>query len=653
MKIMKNSALTSLVAAALVLTACHSATHDLVLDATPGVAIAPTMYGIFLEDINYAADGGLYAEMVENNSFEFPQALQGWDAMGLVEVNKEEPFSIHNPHYATLCYPGHHCERTGLENRGFFGFGFREGMTYDYRMYARLHKGSGAEAKVLVELVDAYQNVLSADTFTIGSRTWAEHNATFRTECTTGEGKLRMCLLGENAVDIDYVSLMPQDNLFGLRCDLVETLRDLHPGIFRFPGGCIVEGTQLESRYQWKNSVGPRLERPLNKNRWNNTFEGRYAPNYYQSYGLGFYEYFLLAEYIGASPIPVVNVGLSCQFHNSDEGAYVPVEELGTYVQDALDLIEFANGDTSTKWGALRAEMGHPAPFNLKIIGVGNEQWGEPYPKRLEVFLKAIAAKYPEIEVVGTPGPFPDGELFDFGWEEMRRLNVAYVDEHYYKSPKWFLENAARYDDYDRNGPKVFAGEYAAHIDADGLLREPCNKNCFEAALAEAAFMTGLERNADVVRMTAYAPLLAHAKSWQWDPDLIWFDNLRVVRTPNYYVQQLYSAHSGTHTLGITENGENLIGQGGLYASACYNELTGERIIRLVNVNEEETSVSLSCENPLSAEVYCYYLHAQDADYNSLDNPDKVVVQTAQTGVRGNRLTLTLLPKSFYVLTSK
>lgn len=601
-----------------------------------GTPIAPTMYGVFFEDINYAADGGLYAEMVENRSFEFPQAFQGWDVMGRVELHTERPAFDRNPHYASLLFSGHHCAHTGMQNRGFFGFGLREGMTYDFSVYARTHE-AGKEAQLLIELTDRYQNVLASTTLHVKTGEWTRYTATFSCPITEAQGRLRMRLLSEAGIDIDHVSLFPTDNWQGLRADLVQALADLHPGIFRFPGGCIIEGTTLETRYQWKNTVGPAENRPLNLNRWNNTFEGRYAPNYYQSYGLGFYEYFLLCEKIGASPIPVVSVGLPCQFHNHDEADYVPVDQLQPYIQDALDLIEFANGDASTPWGSVRAQMGHPAPFGMRILGIGNEQWGPAYTDRLEPFLKVLRAAHPEIEIVGSSGPFPEGEDFDYGWNHMRRLKTEYVDEHYYQSPEWFLTHATRYDSYDRKGPRVFAGEYAAHVEREG--HQPMVKNCFEAALAEAAFMTGLERNADLVRMTAYAPLFCNANAWQWDPDLIWFDNMHVVRTPNYYVQQLFAAHPGTHMLRITENKQPLTGQDGLYASAAYDANDKTYIVRLVNTAEQPQTIMLTGKGLTLSTAHTYALHAEPHDYNSLAQPLRVVPKESDQPV-SNGLTV-------------
>jgi alpha-N-arabinofuranosidase len=344
------------------------------------------------------------------------------------------------------------------------------------------------------------------------------------------------------------ISLFPADTWKGrengLRADLVQMLADLKPGFLRFPGGCIVEGHELATRYQWKKTVGPVENRHQIVNRWNTEFSNRSAPDYYQSFGLGFYEYFLLCEDIGAEPLPILNCGMACQYNT---GELVPPDELEPYIDDMLDLIGFANGPVTSEWGKIRAEMGHPGPFNLKFLGVGNEQWGPQYADRFRIFSERIRQVYPEIQLIGGAGPSPDGEEFDRLWKDMRTLKADLVDEHYYRPPQWFLDNARRYDNYDRNGPKVFAGEYAAHSSFQTDQTE--SRNNWEAALAEAAFLTGIERNCDVVSLASYAPLFGHTAGWQWRPDLIWFDNHRCMATPNYYVQQLFSLNKGSSVL--------------------------------------------------------------------------------------------------------
>ena len=623
-----------------------SAQHQFAVQANkPGVEIQPTMYGIFFEDINFGADGGLYAEMVENRSFEFPQRLMGWNTFGNVTVSDVKPAFDRNPHYVTLEASGAREKQTGLENRGFFGMGLKKDMKYDFTVYARLHLLNGKQTKIRVELVNSNNNVIAKQSITITNNKWQKYTTTLTSPQTDAKGLMRVYLESGESVDLDHISLFPQDNWNGLRADLVQDLSDLHPGVFRFPGGCIVEGTDLETRYEWKNSVGAPENRPLNENRWNYTFPHRLYPNYYQTYGLGFYEYFLLSEKIGADPLPILSVGLSCQYQNSDndKNAHVAVDQLQSYIDDALDLIEFANGPVTSKWGKLRADMGHPAPFNLKQIGIGNEQWGPLYPERLQKFMEQIHAKYPKIKICGSSGPSADGKDFDYGWEQMRKLGVDMVDEHYYKSPEWFRSNASRYDKYDRKGPKVFAGEYAAHAEND--------PNSWEAALSEAAFMTGLERNADVVYQATYAPLFAHVEGWQWRPDLIWFDNLSSVRSANYYVQQLYGENKGTNVLKLTENGKAVAGENGLYASACFDKATKSYIVKIANTSNEEKEINVTFNgikklNPGKVTV----LHADNIQAeNKIDNKNVVVPVVSDAQANGNVLNVKMKANSFVV----
>lgn len=611
----------------------------------PGAEIQSTMYGIFFEDINFGADGGLYADMVENRSFEFPDRLMGWNTFGNVSLTDVKPAFDRNPHYVTLTNAGHDQKVTGLENRGFFGMGLKQGMTYRFSTYARLNSLQGKQAKIRVELVGDDDVVIDRKSITVENNKWQKYTAELTSNKTVEKGLMRIFLESAEAVDLDHVSLFPADSWHGLRADLVKDLKDLHPGIFRFPGGCIVEGTDLETRYQWKKSVGAVENRPLNENRWNYTFPHRLYPNYYQSYGLGFYEYFLLSEEIGAEPLPVLSVGLACQFQNKDDdkNAHVAVDDLQPYIDDALDLIEFANGPVTSKWGKVRADMGHPAPFNLKQIGVGNEQWGELYPVRLQKFMEQIRAKYPNIKICGSSGPSADGKDFDYGWEQMRKLNVDLVDEHYYKSPQWFLDNAARYDNYSRKGPKVFAGEYAAHGKG--------SHNNWEAALSEAAFMTGLERNADVVLQATYAPLFAHVEGWQWRPDLIWFDNLSSVRSANWYVQMLYGTNKGTNVLPLTENGKAVTGADGLYATACLDKPAKSYIVKVANTADKPQQLVLTFNGVKSLKAgKAITMQSSDAQAeNTLQNKNVIVPVATDVNAEGNVLRVTIPAKAFVV----
>jgi len=601
-----------------------------------GAPIQPTMYGIFFEDINYAADGGLYAELVKNRSFEFPYALQGWKAFGNVEIREDGPFD-RCPHYARLKDPGHAHKQTGLDNEGFFGIGVEAGKTYRFSIWARVPDGGDGAIRVeLVNTASSGENQFFVQrTVKISGAEWKKYEAELKPEVTDPKAVLRIFLDAPRAtVDLEHISLMPGDALEGIyRRDLAQALADLKPGIFRFPGGCIVEGTDLETRYNWKNSVGPAENRPINENRWEYTFPHRFFPDYFQSYGLGFYEFFLLSELIGSEPLPILSCGLACQFQNDDPKAHVPVEELQPYIQDALDLIEFANGGTDTKWGALRAEMGHPAPFNMKYVGIGNEQWDQLYPDHLAPFVDAIRKAHPEIKIVGSSGPDSEGKQFDYLWPEMKRLGADLVDEHFYRPYNWFLSQGSRYDNYDRKGPKVFAGEYACHAIGKKW-------NHFYASLLEAAFMTGLERNADIVHMATYAPLFAHVEGWQWRPDLIWYDNLRSMRTVSWHVQQLYGEYKGENVLTLTMNGSPVAGaegQSGLFASAVKD---GNKVyVKVANTSEEEQSICLNFKglkkkDPGLKAVRRIVLKSDDlyAD-NTLDAPCAIVpVEAAFTG---------------------
>lgn len=655
---MKKQLLTTLAMCALAATAmAEDAPARWTLNAAKpekGITVQPTMYGIFFEDINFGADGGLYAEMVENRSFEFPQALMGWNTFGNVTVNTANPAFKNNPHYVTLKDPGHRDKRTGLENHGFFGMGVKKGMVYNFSVEARLADKGAKAGKIRVELINKDNDIVAKSRLDIISTEWKKHTVTITSPITAKDAFMRVYLESKDGVDLDHISLFPSDAWKGaIRTDMLQALKDLQPGVFRFPGGCIVEGTDLASRYQWKNTVGKVEERPLNENRWNYTFPHRLYPNYYQTGGLGFYEYFLISEHIGATPLPILNVGMACQYQNkgNEAKANVPLEELDPYIQDALDLIEFANGTTDTKWGRLREEMGHPEPFNLQFLGIGNEQWDEAYPQRLEPFIKAIKAKYPKMNIIGSSGPDPSGERFDYGWKRMRDLNVELVDEHYYRDENWFRDNIKRYDKYPRKGPKVFAGEYACHTKkVEG--KEPTRQNNFLSALHEAAFMTGMERNADVVHMTAYAPLFAHVDGWQWRPDLIWVDNLETVLTPNYYVQQLYSTNPGTNVLPLTAGKLPVAGEDGLYASATYDKRTKEYILKIANLNDAARDVAIEVKGlkNIGAQTVTTLRSDNPKAINTIAKKDAVKpVTTTVAAQTGNILKLSVPARSFAV----
>lgn len=638
-------------------SALQAQTNELVIQAgKPGAEIQPTMYGLFFEDINYAADGGLYAELVKNRSFEFPQHFMGWKTFGKVSLKDDGPFE-RNPHYVRLAYAGHPHKQTGLDNEGFFGIGIKKGAEYRFSVWARVAEGE-TPAKIRVELADTKsmneQQAFATADVTVDSKEWKKYQMILKPEVTNPKAILRIFLASRQTVDLEHISLFPVDTWQGhengLRKDLVQALADIKPGVFRFPGGCIVEGTDIASRYDWKKSVGMVENRPLNENRWQYTFPHRFFPDYYQSYGLGFYEFFQLSEEIGAEPLPVLSCGLACQFQNPNMDAHVPLCDLESYIQDALDLIEFANGAVDTSWGKIRADMGHPAPFNLKLIGIGNEQWGKEYPEHLEPFVKAIRKKYPDIKIVGSSGPDSEGEQFDYLWPEMKSLKADLVDEHFYRPEAWFLSQGARYDNYDRKGPKVFAGEYACHGRGKKW-------NHFHASLLEAAFMTGLERNADIVHMATYAPLFAHVEGWQWRPDMIWFDNLNSVCTVSYYVQQLFAAHKGTNVLSLTMNKKPVTGaegQNGLFASAVCDKNKNEIIVKVVNTSGKKQSLSLIFNGLKKKEVLsgarCIKLSSTGMDKdNTIENPLAIIPQETSLDVNGHTLNVDLEPVTFAV----
>lgn len=670
---MKLQFLTGALALATSLSVSAQTQHVMDINTSKaGAPVQSTMYGIFFEDINYAADGGLYAEKIKNRSFEFPQSLMGWRTFGNVEVKDDGPFE-NCPHYVRLSYAGHPHKHTGIENEGFFGIGIKEGDEYRFSVWARCPQGG--KSTIIVQVVDnssqgETQEQASCKVDIEGSE-WKKYTATFKGIVTNPKASLRIFLRPNGqgnpivTTDLEHVSLFPVDTWKGrengMRKDLAQALYDMHPGVFRFPGGCIVEGTDLESRYQWKNSVGPVENRKLNENRWHYTFDFRFFPDYYQSYGLGFFEYFQLCEDFGCDALPVISCGLACQFQNEnkqwgkpDMEAHCPVDKLQPFIDDALDLIEFANGDKSTKWGKVRADMGHPEPFNLKFLAVGNEQWETAdnpiFTERLKKFSDAIRAKYPNIKLIGTTGPDSEGEKFDLLQPKMKTLGVDLYDEHFYRPETWFLAEGNRYDKYDRKGPKVFAGEYACHGKGKKW-------NHFEASLLEAAFMTGIERNADIVHMATYAPLFAHIDGWQWRPDAIWFDNLRSFKSVSYYVQQLYAMNKGTNVLSLTMNKKPVAGnpdQDGLFASAVVDTKENLVIVKIANTSDKDQDIKLNLnglKGNHSVETITLTSSDMDAE-NTLDNPTKIVPQKGSAkadGVKVSVLTDKLPAKTFRV----
>ncbi|QEK51364.1 alpha-L-arabinofuranosidase [Pedobacter aquae] len=618
--------------------------------------IQPTMWGVFFEDINMGADGGIYAELIKNRSFEFYKPLMGWTLEGkkvegeMLVLNRGEANSS-NPRFLRVLV---NKEPKSMVNEGFRGMGIKAGLRYDFSF---LYRQAKPGIKLQLELLNEKNEVIGKGEIipTSVGDTWHKQEVSFNATATANKGKFRVTFSGEGTIDVDMISLFPSDTWKGrkggLRADMVQLLADLKPGFVRFPGGCIVEGHDLSTRYQWKKTIGPVEGRELIVNRWNTEFAHRLTPDYYQTFGLGFYEYFQLAEDIGAQALPILNCGMACQFNTAE---VVPLDQLEPYIQDALDLIEFANGDVNTAWGKVRAQMGHPKPFNLKVLGVGNENWGPQYIERLKLFTKAIKTKYPEIKLVNSGGTDPDGERFDYLNTELRKMNADIIDEHYYRKPEWFLQNAARYDNYPRNASKIFAGEYAAQTDKVVSVN---NRNNLKGAISEAAFLTGLERNADVVIMASYAPLFAHIEGWQWTPDLIWVDNLQAYGTPNYFVQKLYSTNRGTHVVGLTsKNAKAAVGENGIYASTVIDKQSNELIIKVVNASDKEQKVTFDIDNAkgiqTQAKLTSLTSNSLD-DVNSIDKPKQVFPKESTLAVKKKQIVHQLAPNSLSVIRVK
>lgn len=526
-----------LVAAGLLPAPAHAedvTDYAITVDPTAkGAKIDDTMYGVFFEDINRAADGGLYAELVQNRSFEYSTddnrsytPLTSWTVDGTGQVvNDAGRLNERNRNYLSLG------AGSAVTNAGYnTGIHVEAGKKYDFSVWARAEGGTA----LTVTLQDADGTLAAARKVAVTKSGWAKYRATFTATRTSSDGRLTVASAA--AAALDMVSLFPRDTYKhqanGLRKDLAEKVAALHPGFVRFPGGCLVNTGSMEDyseasnwqrkrSYQWKDTIGPVEERATNSNFW----------GYNQSYGLGYYEYFRFAEDIGAMPLPVVPALVTGCGQNkaTDDDAL-----LKRHIQDALDLIEFANGPVTSTWGKKRAQMGHPKPFHLTHIGVGNEEnLPVEFMARFKQFRAAIEAKYPDITVVSNSGPDDAGQTFDTAWQLNRQEKVGLVDEHYYNSPQWFLQNNDRYDSYDRSGPKVFLGEYASQ------------GNAFKNGLAEAAFMTGLERNADVVKLASYAPLFANEDYVQWRPDMVWFNNHASWNSANYEVQKLFMTNVG------------------------------------------------------------------------------------------------------------
>lgn len=561
-------------------------TANIVIHAQKAKKISNMLTGVFFEDINYAADGGLYGELIQNRDFEYSLhdkkgSDEKWNASmawsGDFKIANENPIHANNPNYAII-------SKGNISNSGFDGIAVKGNDKYNFSVFA---KGT----KAVVRLKSASGETLAEAKFT-PSTSWKKFDLVLKPSKTVNDAHLEISTEGETAVDM--VSLFPQKTFKnrknGLRLDLAETIADMHPKFVRFPGGCVAHGDGLHNIYKWKNTIGPLESRVPMRNIW----------NYHQSMGLGYFEYFQFCEDLGAEAVPVLAAGVPCQ-NSSDGGSGqqfgIPMEDMDEYVQDVLDLIEYANGSVNTVWGKKRAEAGHPKPFNLKYIGIGNEDLiSDVFEERYKMIVKAVQQKYPEIIVIGTVGPFFEGTDYNEGWRIADELKLPIVDEHYYQSPGWFINNQNFYDSYDLRKSKVYLGEYASW------------GNKFYNALAEALYLTGVERNGDVVTMASYAPLLAREKHTQWNPDLIYFTGDEVKPTVNYFVQQLYGQNPGNRyvesTLKLSDNNDEVRKR--VSVSIVSDETSGDLIIKLVNVLPVSVAPAISFDNFAPAKSVTY-----------------------------------------------
>ena len=625
------------------LTGCKAAAENAVVsvDLTESKPISPNLAGVFFEDLNYAADGGIYAELIENRSFDYSAAAgHGWHALSFWHLEKRgggegelisdsaEPVHPNNPLYLVLGVknPG---GGVGVINYGYAGIPVKKGEVYDFSLFARQLAYPDGRLTVALETRDGGEVLASAEIGKIAA-SWRKYTAELKPSRGVDDARLVLLAHGACRIGIDMVSLFPRNTFKGrpngLRADLAQAIADLKPKFMRFPGGCLVHGDGLDNMYNWKNSIGPLEQRRGQRNIW----------RYHQSLGLGYYEYFQFCEDIGAEPLPVVPAGVSCQNSGASvTGHYghgqqgVALEDMPAFIQDILDLIEWANGPADSKWGSIRAAAGHPEPFGLKYLGVGNEDHITPvFKERFKMIYEALKTKHPEITVIGTVGPGPSGEDYDQGWAFARELRLPMVDEHFYVHPQWFWDNLNRYDSYSRENSKVYVGEYAAH--------DKERRNTLRSALAEAAGLTGFERNGDIVHFTSYAPLLARRQNIQWRPDMIYFDNSGVCLTPNYYVQQLFGQNSGDRYLHTAVD----VGRGlKLAASAVLDSASGDLIVKIVNGEDQPMETAIRLTGLASAELKAVrtVLTGPGADAeNKFGEPPVVFPETEEVSIQSS-----------------
>lgn len=568
-----------------------------------GKQISDELIGIFFEDISSSADGGLYSELLQNGSFEYNLAERdGWGpgtawriirpghSLGLAQALQKDPIHPNNINYMRLnvervkeFYDYKGWKGFGLENHGFDGISVKKDAKYEFSLFARNVDGKAKQVRVALVAPGKDEKVLADTTIQVTADRWTKYGCTLQTNADCKNAALRVLVLTQGVMDVDQLSLMPQDTYkgHGLRRDLAEALEALHPKFLRFPGGCVVHGggDGFWDTYRWKTTVGPKEQRRPLKNTW----------GYHQSMGLGYYEYFQMCEDMNMQPLPILPCGVSCQGANGGWGMKgqaqdaVPMSEMDEWVQDALDLIEWANGDATTKWGKVRAEAGHPKPFGLKYLGIGNEERISPeFIERFKYMYDKITKAHPEIVIVGTAGPgsHPGNPDYENGWKFAEEIGLPILDEHYYE-PRHYFETSRQYDSYPRDRKtKVYLGEYAAK---DKKLQD---------ALAEALYLIHVERNADVVVMTSYAPLFARKNATNWNPDLIYFDNERPYLTCSYYVQQMFGQSSGNYFYGdcVTFDGEktNLQEQ-----SVVLNTKTRQLYVKVCNASGDSRKVTV------------------------------------------------------------
>ncbi len=618
--------------------------------------ISPDLFGLFFEDINYAADGGLYAEMVQNRSFEYnPSIRNGWGpysfwqfvspgfSIGYTNIDTKHPLHENNPVYAVVDiefvgnYPQFKGDAgVGLKNSGFDGMVVRKGESYNFSMFAKML--SPTPIDFLLVLENPKGEVLAKTRLQTESDEWEKYSASLTATANCDSASLLVLAQTEGKVAIDMVSLFPEKTFKnrpnGLRADLAQVLADMQPRFMRFPGGCLVHGSGTGNMYRWKNTIGPVETRKAQRNIW----------GYHQTAGLGYFEYFQFCEDIGAKPIPILPAAVSCQ---NSGGTHVIggagqkslcLSDMDEYIQEVLDLIEWANGPVNSKWGAQRAAAGHPEPFNLEYIGIGNEDKITPeFEERFTMIFNVVKERYPAIKIIGTSGPFSDGEDFEKGWKICDELDVDVVDEHYYKGPEWFLSNHYRYDQYNRNASKVYLGEYASW------------GNKMFNAIAEAAYMTSLERNADVVAMASYAPLMAKKGFTQWSTDMLFFDNVNIMKTPNYYVQKLFMNNQGEYYFdGVVKIDK----ADTLHVASCVlDNNTGDVILKIVNAGSENKTakVDLSRFKHIGTKATKTVINGLASDENTFDSPEKVVPVETQIQF-GKKFDYEALPMSLTVI---